>query len=393
MKILIIGKFPPIQGGVSCETFWTATGLAELGHDVSVVTNADEVEESARISLSPDDQKWFDDHCTDKGIQVLRTYKDRQHVYIPSGNPVVSKLATLALDHIHRNRPDVIYAHYLEPYGIVSMLVSLYAGLPFVVRHAGSDLFRLMPTDQLRSLYQACLKSATIVLSKKGNWPDLVEIGVEEARLREPSSLRLRPDVFYMDSRLPPEGAVRLGIYGKTGEAKGTSELIDGMAQLRLRGVDVTLEALWGGRHVVEACDRIARLDLEDVIRVHGFLPPWRIGDFIRDCHAILFLENRFRVRSHSPGVPLEVSACGRPIIITEEIANKRPYDELFEDGRNAVVVRGALTAEKIAEAVEAMMRSSRIRASYTEKMVDPQVLFCRAVKQAEASLMAACGS
>ena len=42
MRICIIGKFPPIQGGVSMRTYWTAHGLAARGHEVHVITNAKE---------------------------------------------------------------------------------------------------------------------------------------------------------------------------------------------------------------------------------------------------------------------------------------------------------------------------------------------------------------
>ena len=42
MRICIIGKFPPIQGGVSAQTYWSAHALARRGHDVHVVTNAKE---------------------------------------------------------------------------------------------------------------------------------------------------------------------------------------------------------------------------------------------------------------------------------------------------------------------------------------------------------------
>jgi hypothetical protein len=42
LRICIIGKFPPIQGGVSMRTYWSAHGLAALGHEIHVVTNAKE---------------------------------------------------------------------------------------------------------------------------------------------------------------------------------------------------------------------------------------------------------------------------------------------------------------------------------------------------------------
>ena len=42
MRICIIGKFPPIQGGVAVRTYWVAHDLAARGHEVHVVTNAKE---------------------------------------------------------------------------------------------------------------------------------------------------------------------------------------------------------------------------------------------------------------------------------------------------------------------------------------------------------------
>ncbi len=51
MKICIVGKYPPIQGGVSAQTYWAARGLAERGHQVYVVTNAADAEDAYRIHL------------------------------------------------------------------------------------------------------------------------------------------------------------------------------------------------------------------------------------------------------------------------------------------------------------------------------------------------------
>lgn len=55
MRICIVGKYPPIEGGVSAQTYWAARGLAERGHEVFVVTNAAEVEPAFRIQLEPGD--------------------------------------------------------------------------------------------------------------------------------------------------------------------------------------------------------------------------------------------------------------------------------------------------------------------------------------------------
>ncbi len=55
MRICIIGKFPPIQGGVSMRTYWTAHALAARGHDVHVVTNAKEARPPFRMHMRQED--------------------------------------------------------------------------------------------------------------------------------------------------------------------------------------------------------------------------------------------------------------------------------------------------------------------------------------------------
>ena len=48
MKLCVIGKYPPIQGGVSRENFWQTYALAQAGYEVHIVTNAQEVENEFR---------------------------------------------------------------------------------------------------------------------------------------------------------------------------------------------------------------------------------------------------------------------------------------------------------------------------------------------------------
>ena len=48
MKICIISKYPPIQGGVSSAAYWLAKGLGEEGDKVFVISNCWEAEPEYR---------------------------------------------------------------------------------------------------------------------------------------------------------------------------------------------------------------------------------------------------------------------------------------------------------------------------------------------------------
>ena len=55
MRICLIGKFPPIQGGVSMRTYWSAHALAARGHEVHVITNAKETDAPFRMHMCAQD--------------------------------------------------------------------------------------------------------------------------------------------------------------------------------------------------------------------------------------------------------------------------------------------------------------------------------------------------
>src|ERR1700730_1658311 len=55
LRVCIVGKYPPIEGGVSATTYWLARGLAARGHEIYIVTNADEVEGRYRMQLDSAD--------------------------------------------------------------------------------------------------------------------------------------------------------------------------------------------------------------------------------------------------------------------------------------------------------------------------------------------------
>ena len=166
MRICLIGKFPPIQGGVSMRTYWSAHRLAARGHDVAVVTNAKEAAPPFRLHMRSEDWERcagnygagrFTVHWTDPA--------DSSQAYLPMASPFVSKLATIAAG-LHAEKPfDVILSHYLEPYGVAGYLAAQMTGAAHVVRMAGSDSGRLWHHPQLALLYDHVLRSARAVIA------------------------------------------------------------------------------------------------------------------------------------------------------------------------------------------------------------------------------------
>src|SRR5262245_8494405 len=121
-------------------TYWTAHGLAALGHEVHVVTNAKEVLPPFRMHMRSADWARCEARHARGSVTVHWTDPvDRSQSYIPMASPFISKLAAVAASAHSTHRFDVIFSHYLEPYGVAGFLAAQMTGLPHVARMAGSD--------------------------------------------------------------------------------------------------------------------------------------------------------------------------------------------------------------------------------------------------------------
>ncbi|QDP94814.1 glycosyltransferase [Microlunatus elymi] len=346
VRIGIIGKVPPIEGGVSRSTFWEALATAEIGYATTVVTNASEVEQeyrSSHLGQMPTNPL-LSIHSTVTPAAALR--------HIPRSNPFVSKLVGLALTQFERSRPEFIHAHYLEPYGVAAMVVSKLLEIPYGVRHAGSDVGRLYNrAPELRGVYERVFADASYIIASARVKRALIHLGIDpDAFLNSPpdclndnyfrpsgqtldfSARRAGLDPGSIHARLNAdsrfdESAPTLGVYGKVGEFKGSFDLVEGLR--RMRSARYNLVVLSSGPPVAleQMHARATELGVAGNITWIPFIPHWEIPQFIRGCTAVAFLERNFPIAIHRPGIMREVMACGRPLVVSQEVAAKAPVE------------------------------------------------------------------
>jgi glycosyltransferase involved in cell wall biosynthesis len=382
VRICIIGKFPPIQGGVSMRTYWTAHGLAALGHEVHVVTNAKEAVAPFRMLMRAED--W--ERCRaayDRGSVTVHWTDpvDRSQSYIPMASPFVSKLAATAA-RAHSERPfDVIYSHYLEPYGVAGFLAAQMTGGPHAARMAGSDAGRLWHHPQLALLYDHVLRSAEAVVAVGAVAERAIQRGVSPDRVVREGRFVVPEDLFAPDGPKLDIVALRaeatadpkfrdliwgnfaadrpyFGVYGKLGERKGSFVVLAAMHQLISAGLDVGLIALAHGGATVERNfrARAAELGLADRVLQIPFLPHWRVPEFLRGCLAVCCLEQDFAIHFHRPIIPLEVLLCGACLVGSTEVIRKLPNPEHLVHGYNCVAIEDVNDVAKLSERLAAIV-------------------------------------
>lgn len=377
MKVLIIGKAPPIQGGVSWHTQCTALELARRGHEVHLLTNADEVEPGFRqLYLRGDadraaglDQPSFQRH----DLSPLTSFG-----HVPESPAYGSRLLGKALALARALRPDFIVGWYFEPYGLAAAQAALANGIRYGIIHAGSDLGQLAHHPDLYPAYAWMAGSATAVFAGVGNEIiegelDRLDVPAEARRhlkgfeplhesFRQPTPLDftelrqaaaphlaawpLAPDLLRplgtLNDKLLVPGVPLIGIYGKVGEQKGTYDLVAALAQLAERGVRFQLVALAAGAAKALARFVAAVLGNDALAQRTWIFPPiapWRVSGFLRRCDLVCFMERGFGISYHSPAVPLEVLASSVCLLCAREIADKPLYRYLLRHEESCLVV------------------------------------------------------
>lgn len=374
----MVGKYPPIEGGVSARNYWIARGLAERGHEVHLVTNANEVEPSYRMYLEEDDSAWFEPRFEGVGGFVSLTnseaYSPRKMTHIPLSNPFGTKLASIATDVVRQRDCELIFSYYFEPYGMAGYLASRWTGRPFVIQHAGSDLDRLMKVPDLSTAYREILNAADFVVTGTSLVNRFLAIGVDERKINSnlifhvPTSI-FNPTAAPMDIsaflrrasghisdqlkwRSNPIDLSKptIGIYGKVGLIKGSYDLVTALSKLKRDGLDFNFLAMTQGTHNEHFANYIRETGMEDRTWMLPFLPHWKAPGFIRACTAICFLERDFPVAIHGPIVPREVLACGKCLILSGEILKKQFYRDRLADKENLLVVNDPKDHNELAD-------------------------------------------
>ncbi|MFH0832587.1 MAG: glycosyltransferase, partial [Candidatus Aenigmatarchaeota archaeon] len=179
MKICIISKYPPIEGGVSSGIYWLAKGLGEVGHEVFVVSNCWEVEETFREVIQEEESGKLEP----KNVHLFSTQNDRpRSPPIPYLNSYVTKIASLSIDVIRKHDPDVIYSEYLLPYGVSALIAKHVTKKPMIVRHAGSDITTLFDSPFLRTAFIEVFKFSDKAMIRGDKIGMLSELGMERDR-------------------------------------------------------------------------------------------------------------------------------------------------------------------------------------------------------------------
>lgn len=330
MKIMFIGKYPPIGGGTASRAYWMIKGLAERGVDITVVTNAWETEPMYRTPITPADLEMLKP-C---GIKFYSTDPLDNPFYIPYANPMFAKLVNLALELNAKEHFDLIDTLYILPYTIAGYITKTMTGLPYILRHAGSDMERLLFNSYLNTFFKEVIRRADLVVTSKNRILSFLELGVPEDKIHSElvgavdlrsfnptgSKFDLAKYRHDYDSNLPV-----ITFIGKVSLFKGIDYLLEAVKNIK---EDYYLMLVVQG-DVEFLKKKLDSYNLSERAIIVDYLPPWRVPEIYRVSTVVVSPEIDFPVVGHNPIVPREVMASGICPMLSTELAEKGIYKRI----------------------------------------------------------------
>lgn len=379
-KLLIVGKFPPIHGGVSTQTYWTCLELSEKGFHVDVLTNANEVELNFRQFVSDQELK----NSLPLNVKVYNL-ELIDHEQIPNSASFVTRLVGLGIDLINSNQYDAIIGWYLEPYGVAASILGQISNLPVILIHAGSDIGKLSKNTNLASFFVRMINNSHSLLTNfkiDGSInEDLARIGVSTIKCYQKGNSRL-PNPFFQKSNLNLIELINglsewykliqkdfpnypffdtkrvesgifptIGIVGKIGTTKGSFALLEALNDLALEGIEFNFFHFYGGNAMTIKRYLNTLMDFPELISktfLLPFLPPWKMPGLYQALDITCFLEYNFPIFYHNPVVPREAMASGSCLVLSEEIAEKQVYTHSLVDSKNYFLCKNPNNKEEL---------------------------------------------
>ncbi len=342
MKICILSKYPPIEGGVSARIYWVAKELGERGNEVHIVTNALEVEEGYKETSIDNNEK-----CASKNVFVHSTTDDNNPWHVPFSKAYAERIASLAIEVIEEQNIQLIDSYYVLPYGIAAFIAKNITGRQQILRHAGSDIGKLYASSAYKALFEEVFRRVDKIITIPPLKNMFVSLGIPESRIAFDEKVSVDTKAFHPEvspfplaetiNREIPECPIitfigKINYYWQT---KGLGELVEAVEGIR---DDFLLLFVANGNGLQEFQGLIKEKGLEERSIFIGFVPPWKIPSIIKLSTCVVVAERDFPIKYHAPITPREVMAVGKCLVLSEELGNKGCYGNLL-DGENVLLV------------------------------------------------------
>ena len=317
MKILLIGKYPPMQGGISSKTYWLFRELKKRGFDFRIITV-----ETTDYSINGCD--------SNRSITtVIKTKKTPWH--IPESELLGDRIFYKALKTAEAFKPDLIETNYLWPFCMPAVLVANILEIPLLMRHAGSDIQKFRHDTEFLDIMKTYFDKATLIATNH-----TVKTLIEKLCDNTGKVCCLRryipdPEIFRPE---PTEKKIDILFAGKINyfwNLKGINLLLDLVRSRKLKSLFVI-----GGKYKNKIVELIAQTETENYIAVRDFAPPEMMPSIYNSCKFVWCWEEKGSVEDFS-NIIWEALFCSTPCIVNSATADRVSNEAVSKELRQLI--------------------------------------------------------
>jgi teichuronic acid biosynthesis glycosyltransferase TuaC len=220
---------------------------------------------------------------------------------------------------IRKFQPDVILNFLLYPAGYAAVQVGGKLHVPVVVSSIGSDLNNI-PDPISAWLTRKTLTGATRIIAKSKQLRDrMIAMGATPAKT-EVVTNGCDADLFFVRDRNVARNQLGIPLstelilfVGRLNRAKGVHELLDTVALLKQKRVDMKLVFLGDGPERESLKEKVRIKNLGACTEFLGECTPPKVADWLAASNLLVLPS----YAEGCPNVVIEALSCGRPVVAT----------------------------------------------------------------------------
>ena len=296
MNILFIGKYLPIEGGTASAAYWRHNELKDYNIKFEIVTC---ILNESEYSITSNN--------IDEKVHVI---SERIPWHIPYSQLYAEQLISKALAVAENSEFDAVEGSYLFPYGFAAYVVAKILGKPLILRHAGSDLHRIISTHQLDDILIKMSNEARVIVTYKDcedTWRQLNS----NAKLYLSERYVPNPSDFY-----PGGNSQNTVFLGKITEKWNRKQFDYFILKLKEYGYEGVISVYSNDYTVCAFKDYFENHGFS--VSPHSFVMPQEVPDILRDAKYVLLSEVPSGIPEES-NLFSEAVACGCKVICSNE--------------------------------------------------------------------------
>lgn len=310
-NILLLGKYPPVQGGIAAKTYWLFEQLKTKGYNIRIVTT--EIKNYS-INKVPED----------KTVQIVSFKEIPWH--LPFSDLVYDRLQCKSLDVIKDFTPDIIETNYLWPFCSVAANLSDHLKKPLLIRHAGSDILKFKSDPEFRKIMSYYFNQANKVATNNTSYQFISDLCNDKTKAE--LLPRYVPDTIAFSKReiLKEYDILFAGKINYLWQLKGIDLLFSLIRTNNLKALFII-----DGNNLRDIIKRIENEKLGNNIKTINFVHPNEMPTFINQCKSVWCWEEEESIEDLS-NLIWEACFCNVKCILNADRKTGNDLDYLIQN-------------------------------------------------------------